>query len=134
MVNAYIDEMVSGQKVVKVFCHEDKCKQEFDALNDKLCQSATAANTFANILMPIMGNLGNLLYVVVATVGGALAISGAFGGLTIGAVASFLQLSRSFTNPITQVSQQINMVVMAIAGAGRIFDLMDENPKRITAT
>lgn len=126
MVNAYIDEMVSGQKVVKVFCHEDKCKQEFDALNDKLCQSATAANTFANILMPIMGNLGNLLYVVVATVGGALAISGAFGGLTIGAVASFLQLSRSFTNPITQVSQQINMVVMAIAGAGRIFDLMDE--------
>lgn len=125
-VNGYIDEMVNGQKVVKVFCHEDKCKQEFDALNDKLCESATAANTFANILMPIMANLGNLLYVVVATVGGALAISGVFGGLTIGAVASFLQLSRSFTNPITQVSQQINMVVMAIAGAGRIFELMDE--------
>lgn len=124
-VNGYIEEMVNGQKVVKVFCHEEKSKQEFDELNEKLCESATAANTFANILMPIMGNLGNLLYVVIAIAGGALALWG-FGGLTLGGIAAFLQLSRSFTNPITQVAQQINMVVMALAGAERIFELMDE--------
>lgn len=124
-VNGYIEEMVNGQKVVKVFCHEDKSKQEFDELNEKLCESATSANTFANILMPIMGNLGNLLYVVIAIAGGALALTG-FGGLTLGGIAAFLQLSRSFTNPITQVAQQINMVVMALAGAERIFELMDE--------
>ncbi|MGN1113016.1 MAG: ABC transporter ATP-binding protein, partial [Acutalibacteraceae bacterium] len=124
-VNGYIEEMVNGQKVVKVFCHEEKSKQEFDELNEKLCESATAANTFANILMPIMGNLGNLLYVVIAIAGGALALTG-FGGLTLGGIAAFLQLSRSFTNPITQVAQQLNMVVMALAGAERIFELMDE--------
>lgn len=124
-VNGYIEEMVNGQKVVKVFCHEQKSKQEFDELNEKLCESATSANTFANILMPIMGNLGNLLYVVIAIAGGALALWG-FGGLTLGGIAAFLQLSRSFTNPITQVAQQINMVVMALAGAERIFELMDE--------
>lgn len=124
-VNGYIEEMVNGQKVVKVFCHEEKSKQEFDELNEKLCESATSANTFANILMPIMGNLGNLLYVVIAIAGGALALWG-FGGLTLGGIAAFLQLSRSFTNPITQVAQQINMVVMALAGAERIFELMDE--------
>lgn len=124
-VNGYIEEMVNGQKVVKVFCHEEKSKQEFDELNEKLCESATSANTFANILMPIMGNLGNLLYVVIAIAGGALALTG-FGGLTLGGIAAFLQLSRSFTNPITQVAQQINMVVMALAGAERIFELMDE--------
>lgn len=127
-VNGYIDEMVSGQKVVKVFCREEKSKAEFDRLNDKLCESATAANTFANILMPIMGNLGNLLYVVIAIAGGALAI-GEVGGLTLGAIAAFLQLSKSFTNPITQVSQQFNMIIMALAGADRIFDLMDEKPE-----
>lgn len=127
-VNGYIDEMVSGQKVVKVFCHEEKSKAEFDKLNDKLCESATAANTFANILMPIMGNLGNLLYVIIAIAGGALAIGGV-GGLTLGAIAAFLQLSKSFTNPITQVSQQFNMIIMALAGAERIFDLMDEKPE-----
>lgn len=124
-VNGYIEEMVNGQKVVKVFCHEEKSKQEFDELNEKLCESATSANTFANILMPIMGNLGNLLYVVIAIAGGALALTG-FGGLTLGGIAAFLQLSRSFTNPITQVAQQMNMVVMALAGAERIFELMDE--------
>lgn len=124
-VNGYIEEMVNGQKVVKVFCHEEKSKQEFDELNEKLCESATSANTFANILMPIMGNLGNLLYVVIAIAGGALALWG-FGGLTLGGIAAFLQLSRSFTNPITQVAQQMNMVVMALAGAERIFELMDE--------
>ncbi len=124
-LNGYIDEMVNGQKVVKVFCHEEKSKEDFDKLNDKLCRSATSANTFANILMPVMANLGNILYVLIALAGGALAISG-FGGLTLGGIAAFLQLSRSFTNPITQVSQQINMVVMALAGATRIFELIDE--------
>lgn len=127
-LNGYIEEMVSGQKVVKVFCHEDKSKEEFDKLNNKLCESATSANTFANILMPIMGNLGNLLYVLIAIVGGALAVGG-IGGLTLGGIAAFLQLSRSFTNPITQISQQLNMVVMALAGAERIFELMDEKPE-----
>ena len=127
-VNGYIEEMVNGQKVVKVFCHEEKSKQEFDELNEKLCASATSANTFANILMPIMGNLGNVLYVLIAIVGGALAIID-FGGLTLGGIAAFLQLSRSFTNPIVQVSQQINMVVMALAGADRIFELIDEQPE-----
>lgn len=124
-LNGYIDEMVNGQKVVKVFCHEEKSKEEFDKLNDKLCESATNANTFANILMPVMGNLGNLLYVLIAIAGGALALTG-FGGLTLGGIAAFLQLSRSFTNPITQVAQQFNMVIMALAGADRIFELMDE--------
>ena len=111
--------------MVKVFCHEDKAKEEFDKRNDELCRNATEANKFANILMPIMGNLGNLQYVLLAIVGGAMAISG-FEGLTLGALASFLQLSKSFTQPISQVSQQLNMVVMALAGAGRIFALMDE--------
>lgn len=124
-VNGYIEEMINGQKVVKVFCHEDKSKEEFDRRNDELCRNATEANKFANILMPIMGNLGNLQYVLLAIVGGAMAIGG-FEGLTLGALASFLQLSKSFTQPISQVSQQLNMVVMALAGAGRIFTLMDE--------
>lgn len=124
-LNGYIDEMVNGQKVVKVFCYEEKSKEEFDRLNNKLCESATSANIFANILMPVIGNLGNLLYVLIALAGGFLAING-IGGLTLGGIAAFLQLSRSFTDPITQVSQQINMVVIAFAGAGRIFELMDE--------
>lgn len=124
-VNGYIEEMINGQKVVKVFCHEDKAKQEFDALNEELCNNATEANKFANILMPIMSNLGHLQYVLIAVVGGVMAING-IGGLTLGAIASFLQLSRSFTQPINQISQQLNMVIMALAGAGRIFNLMDE--------
>lgn len=124
-LNGYIEEMINGQKVVKVFCHEEKAKQKFDVLNDELCNNATEANKFANILMPIMGNLGHLQYVLLAIVGGALAISGV-GGLTIGAIASFLQLSKSFSMPISQVSQQVNSIVMALAGAERIFQLMDE--------
>lgn len=124
-VNGYIEEMINGQKVVKVFCHEDKAKQEFDALNEELCNNATEANKFANILMPIMSNLGHLQYVLIAVVGGVMAING-IGGLTLGAIASFLQLSKSFTQPINQISQQLNMVIMALAGAGRIFNLMDE--------
>ena len=128
-VNGYIEEMVSGQKVVKVFCHEKKAREEFDALNEKLREEASAANVYANILMPIMGNLGHLQYVLIAMVGGALAIGGV-GGLTLGGIAAFLQLSRSFTQPISQISQQFNSVIMALAGAERIFDLMDEEPEQ----
>lgn len=124
-VNGYIEEMISGTKVVKVFTHEDAIKQEFNEINDALFDSAYQANQFANILMPILGNLGNLSYVLTAIVGGILAIHG-FGNLTLGALASFLQLNKSFTGPITQVSQQLNSVIMAAAGAERIFGLMDE--------
>ena len=128
-VNGYIEEMIHGQKVIKVFCHEEKTEEEFDKLNEELCSNATNANKFANILMPIMGNLGNLQYVLIAIVGGAMAISGV-GGLTLGVIASFLQLSKSFTQPISQISQQLNMVVMALAGAERIFELMDEESEK----
>ena len=132
-VNGFIEEMIGGQKVVKVFCHEQQNQQDFDALNEEFCLNATKANTYANIMMPIMGNLGHLQYVLVAIVGGLLAIASVpnltivgVGMMTLGGIASFLQLSRSFTMPISQVSQQINSVVMALAGAERIFELMDE--------
>lgn len=132
-LNGYIEEMVNGQKVVKVFCHEQKAEEEFDRRNEALRDSATRANQYANILMPIMGNLGYLLYVMIAVVGGALALEGVTnisltgrGVLTLGTIASFLQLSRSFVQPIGQMSQQLNFVAMALAGAGRIFELMDE--------
>ena len=129
-VNGYIEEMINGQKVVKVFCHEDKCKEQFDTLNNELRENAKNANTFANILMPIMMNIGNLLYVLVAVVGGTLALSGVVGNsITIGVIASFLQLTKSFTQPVTQISQQFNSIVMALAGAERIFELMDEEPE-----
>ncbi|MCE5344172.1 MAG: ABC transporter ATP-binding protein/permease [Eubacteriales bacterium] len=124
-LNGYTEEMINGQKVVKVFNHEAESQKGFDRRNDELYDCAAKANTFANILMPIMGNLGNLQYVLIAVLGGALAIGGV-GGITLGGIAAFLQLSRSFTMPITQVSQQINAIVMALAGAGRIFKLMDE--------
>ena len=127
-LNGYIEEMVHGQKVIKVFCHEEKAKEEFDRLNGELFEDADAANKYANILMPIMGNMGHLQYVLVAVVGGALALSG-IRSLTLGAIAAFLQLSRSFSQPISQMSQQFNSVVMALAGAGRIFALMDEEPE-----
>lgn len=124
-VNGYIEEMMSGTKVVKVFTHEEVVKKEFDEVNDALFESAYQANKFANILMPVLGNLGNVSYVLTALVGGVLAIN-SVGGLTLGALASFLQLNKSFTGPITQVSQQLNSVIMASAGAKRIFALMDE--------
>ena len=127
-LNGYIEEMMEGQKVVKVFCHEEAAKERFDALNDELCGAATRANRFANILMPIMSNLGNLQYVLTAMVGGALAVSG-LARLTLGDIASFLQLTKSFTMPFTQISQQLNAVIMAMAGANRIFQLMDELPE-----
>lgn len=126
--NGYIEEMINGQKVIKVFCHEEKSKAEFDALNDELYKNAKSANTFANILMPINSNLGNLLYVVIAVVGGCMAISG-FSAITIGALATFLQLIKGFMMPVTQISQQLNSIVMALAGADRIFKLMDEDPE-----
>ena len=124
-VNGYVEEMINGQKVVQVFCYEERSKQKFDDINDELFNDAYNAHKFANILMPAVGNLGNLQYVLIAIVGGILAVNG-IGGLTLGAIASFLQLSKSFSNPIGQVSQQLNSVVMALAGAERIFELMDE--------
>ena len=132
-INGYIEEMIKGQKVVKVFCHEDKIKQDFDIKNEELCENSTSAHKYANILMPIMNNLGYILYVLIALVGGTMAVLGfsnlsltGLKPLTLGMIASFLQLSRSFINPIAQISQQMNSVVMALAGAKRVFDLMDE--------
>ena len=127
-LNGYIEEMINGQKVIKVFCHEESAEEVFDQKNEILREDAAAANTFANILMPVMSNLGNLQYVLIAMLGGTMAITGV-GGLTLGAIASFLQLSRSFMNPISQISNQLNMVIMALAGAERIFQLMDEEPE-----
>lgn len=127
--NGYIEEMINGQKVVKVFCHEKEAEAEFDKINDELCEASKKANTFANILMPIMGNLGHLQYALVAMIGGALAVKGA-GGVTVGIIASFLQLSKSFTMPISQVSQQMSSIIMALAGAERIFKLIDEQPEQ----
>lgn len=124
-VNGYIEEMMEGQKVVKVFCHEEEAKRKFKELNDQLFESASNANIYASILMPIMANIGNISYVLTTMVGALLAIGGV-GGLTLGGLASFLQLNRSFTQPITQVAQQFNSIIMALAGAERIFELMDE--------
>ena len=123
--NGYIEEMMDGQKVIKVFCHEDKTIEEFNELNEQLFESAKNANTFANILMPINANIGNINYVVLLAVGSLIAING-WSGLTLGALASFLQLAKSFNMPISQVAQQFNSIVMALAGAERIFELMDE--------
>ncbi len=128
-INGYIEEMVTGQKVIKVFCHEEKAKERFDQLNDTLRDEAAKANAFANIMGPVMNNLGHLQYALIAIAGGALALGGV-GGLTLGGIAAFLQLSRSFTMPIGQISQQFNTIVMALAGAERIFTLMDEEPER----
>ncbi len=123
--NGYIEEMINGQKVIKVFSHEEEAIENFKRINDSLCDDTTLANKYSNILMPSLANLGNIQFVLIGVVGGLLAING-IGGLTIGAIASFLNLSKSFSMPITQLAQQINLVVMAIAGAKRIFKLMDE--------
>ena len=127
-VNGYIEEMMNGQKVVKVFCHEEESKREFKELNDALFVSADRANTFANILGPINAQLGNVSYVICAIVGGILALKGV-GGFTLGGLASFLTFNKSFNMPINQVSQQLNAIVMAMAGAERVFLLMDEEPE-----
>ena len=128
-LNGYIEEMINGQKVVKVFCHEQEAQEGFDRVNDALFESADKANKYANILMPILINIGNIQYVIIAMAGGALALSGVGPGITLGVIATFLQLSKSLSNPISQISQQLNSVVMALAGAQRIFDLMDEPPE-----
>lgn len=125
-INGYIEEMMEGQKVVKVFCHEEESLARFSELNDTLFESADNANTFANILMPTVAQLGNVSYVLCAILGGILAING-FGGFTLGGLASFLTFNKSFNQPINQVSQQFNSIVMALAGAKRVFDLLDEN-------
>ena len=127
-VNGYIEEMMNGQKVIKVFCHEDKTIEEFTELNDNLFGSANNAHKFANILMPINGQLGHLTYVLCAIVGGALAFEN-IGGFTTGGLVSFLSFNRSFIMPINQVSQQFNSIVMALAGAQRIYALLDETPE-----
>ena len=127
-VNGYIEEMINGQKVVKVFNHEQPSKEAFDELNDELYTNSREANSFANILGPINNNLGHLQYALIAVLGGLLAINGV-GGLKIGGIASFLQLSRSFTMPINQIVQQFNFIIMALAGAKRIFELIDEEPE-----
>lgn len=128
-VNGYIEEMMEGQKVVKVFCHEEENKEKFEAINDELFHSSSNANIFANILMPIMGNLGNITYVLIAIVGSALAISGVSGVFTLGNLVSFLSLNKSFNQPISQLSMQFNSIIMALAGAQRVFALMDEEPE-----
>jgi ATP-binding cassette subfamily B multidrug efflux pump len=124
-VNAFAEEMMNGQKVVKVFCHEEQAESEFDVLNEQLFVNANKANTFSNILMPILGNIGNLQYALLAIAGGILAINGT-AGITVGMIGAFLQLSKSFSGPIGQISQQLNAVIMALAGAERIFQLLDE--------
>ena len=127
-VNGYIEEMMNGQKVVKVFCHEEESKEKFRELNNELYVSADRANTFSNILGPINAQLGNVSYVVCAIVGGVLALNG-IGGLTLGGLASFLTFNKSFSMPINQISMQLNAIVMALAGAERIFNLLDEEPE-----
>ena len=127
-VNGYIEEMMNGQKVVKVFCHEDAAIKEFNELNDELFHSADKANSYSLVAMPVNGQLGNLSYVLCAVVGGALAIGGV-GSLTLGKLASFLTFNKSFNQPITQISMQLNSVVMALAGGARIFALLDEKPE-----
>ena len=123
-VNGYIEEMMEGQKVVKVFNYEEDSKARFDDLNEQLCDSMTKANMYANILMPCIMNIGNLGYVLVAVIGGILSVNGI---LTIGSIAAFLQYVKAFTNPLGQVSQQMNSIIMALAGAERIFDLIDQD-------
>lgn len=124
-VNAYIEEMMEGQKVVKVFCHENENIEQFKKINQELRESTKNANKVANILMPVNGNLGNISYVLCAVLGAVLALNG-IGNLTLGTLVSYLNLNRNFTQPVTQVSQQLNSVIMALAGAERIFKLLDE--------
>ena len=128
-VNGYVEEMINGQRVVKVFCHEETAKKEFDALNDKLRENAFRAGAYSNVMGPVNNNLGYIQYAILAIVGGLLAVYSGGSLLTLGKLISFLTLSRSFNQPISQVSNQINSIVMALAGAERIFDLMDEAPE-----
>lgn len=127
-VNGFVEEMINGQKVIKVFCHEEESKKDFDKLNNELFENMYLANKYGNILMPIMNNLGNIEYVLVAILGGYLTLNG-LSVLTVGKMVSFLNLTKTFTNPIMRFAQQINTVAMGLAGADRIFTLMDEKPE-----
>lgn len=124
-VTGYIEEMINGQKVIKVFCHEEKAKEKFNVRNEILCNDSTNANKYGNILMPIIMQIGNLQYILIAIVGGLLALNGV-GGLTVGMIVAFLNLSKTYCMPVSQISQQISMMAMALAGAERIFELIDE--------
>ncbi len=128
-VNGYIEEMVSGQKVVKVFNHEDACKEEFDKLNEELCKNAYAAGKFSNMMGPINNNLGYVQYAILAIVGGSIAVATGGSLISLGSLMTFMLLSRSFNMPINQISGQFNAIIMALAGAERVFDLMDEEPE-----
>lgn len=127
-VNGYIEEMMEGQKVIKVFCHEEESIEKFNELNEELFVTANNANKFANILMPVLANIGNIFYVITVMIGSVVAIS-SVGGFTLGSLASFLQFTRTLNQPISQMSQQLNSIVMALAGAERIFALLDEEPE-----
>ena len=127
-VNGYIEEMMDGQKVVKVFCHEEKSLEQFRVLNEELRENSDRANTFSNITMPVNGNLGNISYVLCAVIGAIFALNG-YAGLTLGTLVSFLTLNKNSTQPVSQISQQTNSIVMAMAGAERVFNLMDEEPE-----
>ena len=127
-ITGYVEEHMNGQKVIKVFNHESKTKQEFDELNEKLYESASTAHTFASMMAPIIGNMGNLQFVLTAVFGGILSVAG-IGGITLGIMASYLQFTRSFTQPFMQISQQFNSIIMALAGAERIFNMIDEKPE-----
>ena len=132
-LNGYIEEMIEGQKVVKVFNHEEEAIIDFDELNEDLRENATKANTYANILMPIMGNIGNFTYLLTAVVGTIFSITGVT-ALTIGSIASFVQFTKSITMPVSQISQQFNAIVLSLAGAQRIFQLLDEKPEQDNGT
>lgn len=127
-VTGYIEEMINGQKVIKVFCHEEEAKQGFDEKNQNLCQDSMLANKYGNILMPTIMQLGNLQYVLIALIGGFMAINGV-GNVSVGMIVAFLNLSKTFSNPISQIAQQVSMMAMALAGAERIFALIDEAPE-----
>ena len=128
-VNGYIEEMITGQKVVKVFNHEEVCKEEFDKLNDTLCNNAFSAGKFANMMGPINNNLGYVQYAILAITGGIIVVYSGGSWLTLGSLMTFMTLSRNFNQPISQISNQINSIVMALAGAERVFELMDEEPE-----
>ena len=127
-MNGFVEEMINGQKVVKVFNYEDRARDSFDKINEQLCYTSTNAHKYANILMPLLTDIGNLELAFIAIIGGAMAIKGV-GGLTLGVIASFIGLSKNFMSPISQISQQLNSIIMAMAGASRIFNLMDQEPE-----
>ena len=128
-VNGYVEEMITGQKVVKVFNHEEICKDEFDKLNEQLCQNAFSAGKFSNMMGPINNNLGYVQYAILAIVGGIVVVNSGGSMLTLGSLMAFMTLSRNFNQPINQISQQMNSIIMALAGAERVFELMDEEPE-----